>query len=231
MKIERILIVEDEKKIADVLQFGLSENGFNTDVAYDGAHGYKLFKEHHYDLIILDINLPGLTGYDLCKRFRSSDLNIPIVFLSSRTGLNEKMIGYNLGADDFLVKPFEFKELLFKIRVYLKRTSTGQLSENKILRAGNLELDSESKTVKIGDNQISLTSKEFQLLEYLLRNKNKIVSRREIALHVWEHDFETNTNVIDVYINYLRNKIRKFSDDKLIHTLINMGYSVKDKEH
>lgn len=231
MKIERILIVEDEKKIADILQFGLSENGFNADVAYDGAQGYKLFKEQHYDLIILDINLPGLTGYDLCKRFRSSNLNIPIIFLSSRTGLNEKIIGYNLGADDFLIKPIEFKELLFKIRVYLKRTSTGQLSENKILRAGDLELDIESKTVKIRDNQIGLTSKEFQLLEYLLRNKNKIVSRREIALHVWEHDFETNTNVIDVYINYLRNKIGKFSDDKLIHTLINMGYTVKDKEH
>ena len=229
MKSERILIVEDEKKIADILQSALSENGFNADVAYDGSQGYKLFKEHHYDLIILDINLPGLTGHDLCKRFRSSNLNIPIIFLSSRTGLNEKIIGYNLGADDFLVKPFEFKELLFKIRVYLKRSFAGQLSGNNILKAGDLEMDVDSKTVKIGDNHVSLTSKEFQLLEYLLRNKNKIVSRREIALHVWENDFETNTNVIDVYINYLRNKIGKFSDDKLIHTLINMGYTVKDK--
>lgn len=229
MKRERILIVEDEKKIADILQFGLSENGFSADVAYDGGRGYALFKEQQYDLVILDINLPGMNGYELCRRIRSLNLNIPIIFLTSLIELNDKIVGYNQGADDFLVKPFEFKELLFKIRVFLKRGLSNRSLETKILKAGELEMDLGNNTVRIGTHEISLTSKEFQLLEYLIKHQNQVVTRNDIALHVWENDFDTKTNVIDVYINYLRNKIAKYSNNKLIYTIIGRGYMLKDK--
>ena len=227
---EKILIIEDEKKIADTLKLGLAENGYSVDVAYDGTIGYKMFTEQPYDLVLLDINLPGINGYELCKQFRSLNAHIPIIFLTSLIGLNNKIDGYNVGADDYIVKPFEFKELLFKIKVFFKRTLPKQPPESKIIKAGDLEMDIESKIVKRGNKMINLTAKEFQLLEFLLRNKNKIVSRRDIALQVWETDFDTNTNVIDVYINYLRNKVDKNSSYKLIHTQIGMGYTLKDNE-
>lgn len=231
MKEEKILIVEDEKKIADTLKLGLSEHGYYADVAYNGTIGYRMFKDHKYDLIILDINLPGINGYELCKYVRMSNSQIPIIFLTSYITLNDKTEGYNVGADDYIVKPFEFRELLFKIKVFLKRTLNKQSQEAKILKAGDLEMDLEAKEVKRDNKLISLTAKEFQLLEYLLRHKNKIVSRRDIALQVWETDFETNTNVIDVYINYLRNKVDKVSRHKLIHTQVGLGYTLKDKEN
>ena len=231
MKEEKILIVEDEIKIADTLKIGLSENGYYADVAYNGTIGYRMFKDHQYDLIILDINLPGINGYELCKYVRMSNSQIPIIFLTSYIALNDKMEGYNVGADDYIVKPFEFRELLFKIKVFLKRTLNKLSPEAKILKAGDLEMDLDTKEVKRGNKPINLTAKEFQLLEYLLRHKNKVVSRRDIALQVWETDFDTNTNVIDVYINYLRNKVDKVSRHKLIHTQVGLGYTLKDKEN
>lgn len=231
MKKEKILIIEDEKKIADTLKQGLTENGFAADVAYDGAIGFGMFTEHQYDLILLDINLPGINGYELCKKFRDANLSIPIIFLTSLIGLDNKIEGYDLGADDYIVKPFEFKELLFKIRVFLKRVLTNTSAETKILKAGDLEMDIESKIVKRNNKTIGLTAKEFQLLEFLLRHKNKIVSRRDIALYVWETDFDTNTNVVDVYINYLRNKVDKPFGQKLIYTQVGLGYTLKDKEN
>lgn len=230
MNDEKILIVEDELKIADTLKIGLSENGYSAEVAYDGTDGYRLFREHHYDLVVLDINLPGINGYDLCKHFRTADSNIPIIFLTSLIGMNDKLKGYNIGADDYIVKPFEFKELLFKIKVFLKRNLTKNLSEETVLTAGDLEMDLESKLVVRKGKSINLTAKEFQLLEYLLRHKNKIVSRSDIALKVWEIDFKSNTNFIDVYINYLRNKVDKPFKQKLIYTQIGRGYILKDNE-
>jgi DNA-binding response OmpR family regulator len=224
----KILIVEDEKKIADTLKFGLDEIGFSVEVAYDGKLGYHLFRAKDFDLVILDINLPGITGYDLCKKIRNRNTNVPVIMLTALGSLNDKIEGYDSGADDYIIKPFEFKELLMKIRVLLKRTSHQNIPVGTVLKAGDLEMNLDSKEVKRGDANINLTAKEFQLLEYLMRNKNRVVSRSDIAINVWDIDFDTNTNVIDVYINYVRNKVDKKFDRKLIHTQVGMGYILKD---
>lgn len=223
-----ILLVEDEQKIADALKLGLSENGYEVDVAYDGAIGMKLFNKQQYDLVILDINLPGMNGYELCRAVRAKDNNIPVIMLTALNALTDKIEGYDAGADDYIVKPFEFKELLLKVRVLLKRTSQQNIPIGNFLKADELEINLDSKEVKRGDIAIQLTAKEFQLLEYLMRNKNRVVSRADIALNVWEIDFDTNTNVIDVYINYLRNKIDKRFNKKLIQTQVGMGYVLRD---
>lgn len=223
-----ILLVEDEQKIADALKLGLTENGYEVDVAYDGAIGMKLFNKQQYDLVILDINLPGMNGYELCRAVRAKDNNIPVIMLTALNALTDKIEGYDAGADDYIVKPFEFKELLLKVRVLLKRTSQQNIPVGNFLKADELEINLDSKEVKRGDIAIQLTAKEFQLLEYLVRNKNKVVSRADIALNVWEIDFDTNTNVIDVYINYLRNKIDKRFNKKLIQTQVGMGYVLRD---
>ena len=228
MGTRRILIVEDERKIADTLKFGLSEFGFYVEVAYDGTLGYHLFNAQDFNLVILDINLPGMNGYDLCKAIRLKDQHIPIIMLTSMIALKDKIEGYDSGADDYMVKPFEFKELLLKIRALLKRTMNQSLPVGNVLRASDLEMNLDSKEVKRDGKIINLTAKEFQLLEYLLRNKNKVVSRVDIAISVWDVDFETNTNVIDVYISYLRNKVDKDFGHKLIQTHVGMGYILKE---
>jgi len=226
---KRILIVEDEKKIADTLKFGLNEKGFNVDVAYDGNLGHRLFCANDYDIIILDINLPEMNGYDLCKAIRSKNQAVPVLMLTSMRALNDKIEGYNAGADDYMVKPFEFKELVLKINSLLKRSIHQNFPVGNVLKASDLEMNLDSKEVKRNNKIINLTAKEFQLLEYLLRNKNRLVSRVDIAINVWDIDFETNTNVIDVYISYLRNKVDKHSQHKLIQTHVGMGYILKDK--
>jgi two-component system, OmpR family, copper resistance phosphate regulon response regulator CusR len=224
----KILIVEDEKKIADTLKIGLTENGYYVEVAYDGIIGQKLFTHHEYDLIILDINLPGMNGYELCKFIRSKSTNLPVLMLTSMTTLNDKIEGYNAGADDYLVKPFEFRELILKIRALLKRSMAEHLPVGNKLKADGLEMDLDRKEVKRDDKKISLTAKEFQLLEYLLRNKNRLLSRADIAVNVWEMSFQSNTNVIDVYVSYLRNKIDRDFSKKLIQTQVGMGYMLKE---
>lgn len=224
----KILVVEDEQKIADALKLGLSESGYFVETAYDGNIGWKLFEHHGYDLVVLDINLPGINGYELCKRIRSKNAQVPIVMLTALSSLNDKIEGYDAGADDYIIKPFEFKELLMKIRVLLKRSSHQNIPVGTTLKAADLEMNLDSKEVKRGDTIVNLTAKEFQLLEYLLRNKNRVVSRSDIAVNVWDIDFDTNTNVIDVYINYVRNKVDKKFEPKLIHTQVGMGYILKD---
>ena len=224
----KILIVEDERKIADTLRFGLTEKGYFVEVAYDGTIGHRLFQSNKYNLIILDINLPGINGFELCRIIRASDPHIPVIMLTSLLTIEDKVEGYDAGADDYVVKPFAFKELLLKIRAILKRTMNQQLPTGNLLKADDLEMNLDSKEVIRGEEKISLTAKEFQLLEYLLRNKNRVVSRSDIALNVWDIDFDTNTNVIDVYINYLRNKVDKPFDQKLIQTHVGMGYILKD---
>jgi DNA-binding response OmpR family regulator len=227
MEQEMILVIEDEPKIADSLKLGLTEKGYHVDTAYDGKRGLEAFESKNYDLILLDINLPSINGYELCKIFRIRNPEVPIIILTSLIELEDKIFGYDLGADDYLVKPFEFKELLLKIKVFLKRTSLKDLPP-RVLKAADLEMDLDRKEVKRGSKQINLTAKEFQLLEFLLMNKNKVVARHEIAMNVWEIDFDTNTNVIDVYINYLRNKVDKPFDQKLIQTQVGMGYILKE---
>lgn len=224
----KILVVEDEQKIADTLKLGLNENGYAAEAAYSGDIGWKLFQSQPFNLVILDINLPGVNGYELCKRIRVKNANIPIVMLTALSTLNDKIEGYDAGADDYIIKPFEFKELLMKIRVLLKRTSSQNVPVGTILKAGDLEMNLDSKEVRRENVPINLTAKEFQLLEYLLRNKNKVVSRADIAINVWDIDFDTNTNVIDVYINYVRNKVDKPFEKKMIQTQVGMGYILKD---
>jgi two-component system, OmpR family, copper resistance phosphate regulon response regulator CusR len=224
-----ILIVEDEQKIADTLKLGLTENGYKVDVAYDGTIGLKLFEAYPFNLVVLDINLPGINGYELCRRIRAKNAHVPVILLTALSSLDDKIEGYDSGADDYIIKPFEFKELLMKIRVLLKRTTHQNIPTGNVLKAGDLEMNLDSKEVKRNNVIIQLTAKEFQLLEYLLRNKNKVVSRADLAINVWDIDFDTNTNVIDVYINYVRNKVDKNFDQKLIQTQVGMGYILKDK--
>jgi len=229
MEERKILLVEDEQKIANTLKLGLSEQGFYVDVAYDGQIAWKMFQSGSYNLVVLDISLPGVNGYDLCKMIREKNEHIPVVMLTALNTLNDKIEGYDAGADDYVIKPFEFKELLMKIRVLLKRTMNQNLPVGNILRAKDLVMNLDSKEVKRGNSIIQLTAKEFQLLEYLMRNKNKVVSRADIAINVWDIDFDTNTNVIDVYINYVRNKVDKHFDQKLIQTHVGMGYILKEE--
>ena len=223
----RILVVEDEQKIAEALQSGLQENGYEVATAADGNEGLQKFETGSFDLIVLDINLPGINGYELCRMIRSYNAEIPILMLTALSTLNDKIEGYDAGADDYIIKPFEFRELLAKIRVLLRRTIQPATAGN-ILRAGDLEMNLDKKEVRREDTVINLTAKEFQLLEYLLRNKNKVVSRADIAINVWDIDFDTNTNVIDVYINYVRNKVDKPFIQKLIQTQVGMGYVLKE---
>ena len=230
MEERKILIVEDEQKIADTIRFGLTENGFYAEAAYDGKIGYQLYMAHAFDLVLLDINLPGTNGYDLCRAIRRHNAHIPIIMLTSLNSLSNKVDGYDAGADDYMVKPFEFRELLLKIRVLLKRTMNQQLPVGNVLRAADLEMNLDSKEVRREGRPIRLTAKEFQLLEYLLRNKNRVLSRADIAINVWDVDFDTNTNVIDVYISYVRNKIDKQFSQKLIQTQVGMGYILKENQ-
>jgi two-component system, OmpR family, copper resistance phosphate regulon response regulator CusR len=223
-----ILLVEDEQKIANTLKMGLTEAGYDVEVAYDGLIAWKLFQAHSFDLVVLDINLPGMNGYELCKNIRGRNAQVPVIMLTALSTLSDKIEGYDAGADDYILKPFEFKELLMKIRVLLKRTVNQNIPTGTMLKAADLEMNLDTKEVKRSETVINLTAKEFQLLEYLMRNKNRVVSRSDIAVNVWDIDFDTNTNVIDVYINYVRNKIDKKFDRKLIHTQVGMGYILKD---
>jgi len=223
----RIIIIEDEKKIADTLKMGLTENGFDVEVAYDGKIGDQLLMSRPFDLAILDINLPGMNGYEICKAIRYRNMNMLVIMLTSMSSLDDKIEGYDSGADDYLVKPFEFRELLLKIRALLKRTPGTSMPVGNLLRAADLEMNLDNKEVHRSGRRIKLTAKEFQLLEYLMRNKNRVVSRADLAINVWDVDFNTNTNVIDVYISYVRNKVDKDFEQKLIQTHVGMGYILK----
>jgi two-component system, OmpR family, copper resistance phosphate regulon response regulator CusR len=222
----RILLVEDEKKIADSLKKGLSEQNYNVEVAYDGLEGKRIFESQLFDLVILDINLPALNGYSLCKKIRNRNPSVPIVMLTALSATDDKIEGFDAGADDYVVKPFDFKELLVRIRALLKRIYSN-IPIGNILRVGDLVINFDSKEVSRSGNGISLTAKEFQLLEYLVRNRNKVVSRADIALNVWDIDFDTKTNVIDVYVNFLRKKLDHDYDKKIIHTQVGVGYVLK----
>jgi len=228
MEEKNILLVEDEQKIADTLAQGLAEHGYSVKLAYDGTAGLELFRSAGFNLVILDINLPGINGYDLCRAIRSANTGIPVIMLTALSSLNDKIEGYDAGTDDYIIKPFEFRELLMKIKVLLKRSGQQPTATGTVLSAADLTMNPDSKEVKREGSIINLTAKEFQLLEYLMRNKNRVVSRADIAVNVWDIDFDTNTNVIDVYINYLRNKVDKPFEKKLIQTQVGMGYILKE---
>jgi two-component system copper resistance phosphate regulon response regulator CusR len=227
MQAINILIVEDEVKIADSLKQGLSENGFYTQVAYDGQIGRRLFRHGIFNLVLLDIKLPGISGYELCKEIRTIDPNVPIIMLTAMNTVDDKIEGFDAGADDYIIKPFDFRELLVRIKALLKRLYTHVIPGAQ-LKAADITMNLDSKEVTRDSKAITLTAKEFQLLEYFLRNKNRVLSRADIALNVWDIDFDSGTNVIDVYVNYLRKKIDKGFETPLIHTQVGMGYVLKD---
>ena len=227
MENPQILIIEDEKRVASFIKKGLEEDGFQVEVAYDGLMGKKMALSSKYDLIILDINLPQINGYEVCKEIRNHNSSIPIIMLTALGTMEDKLEGFDAGSDDYIVKPFEFKELLARVKVFLKRLGNGMQNSN-ILKMADLEMNIDSKTVSRAGKKIDLSAKEFQLLEFLMRHKNKVVSRAEIAEKVWEITFDTGTNIIDVYVNFLRNKIDKNFTPKLIHTNFGMGYIMKE---
>ncbi len=223
----KILVVEDEPKVASFIKAGLQENGFTVEVAFDGNIGKKIFDSGEFDLVIVDINLPLKNGIELCKEIRNSNQKIPVLMLTALGTTEDKLSGFESGADDYLVKPFEFRELLARIKSLLKRNSSNTTTGN-ILKFLDLEMNLENFEVYRGGKKIVLTQKEFSLLEYLLRNKGRVLSRSSIAEKVWDITFDTGTNVIDVYVNFLRKKIDKDYPIKLIHTQTGFGYILKE---
>lgn len=219
----RILIVEDEPKVASFIQKGLEENHYEATVAYDGLSAEKLAQSGKFDLFILDLIIPGISGLDLCRRLKKMDDNLPVLMLTALGTTDDKIIGFEAGADDYLVKPFEFRELLARVKVLLKKSEHRHEPSNKLLVA-DLELDLDKKTANRAGNLIELTAKEFSLLEYFMRNSGRVLSRNDIAETVWEASFDFGTNVVDVYVNFLRKKIDKGYDSKLIHTRVGFGY-------
>lgn len=224
----KILIVEDEVKVTDFLRKGLEEQGHQVEVAYDGLIGEKLALRNNYDIMILDVILPGINGYELCRRIRESKESVPILMLTALGTTDDKISGFDAGADDYLVKPFEFQELLARIRALVKR-STGVIQTSAVLKVADLELNLDKKSARRGTKTIDLTAKEFSLLEFLMRNRGRVVSRADIAEKVWDITFDTGTNVVDVYINILRKKLDKDFEKKLIHTRIGMGYTLDEQ--
>jgi two-component system, OmpR family, copper resistance phosphate regulon response regulator CusR len=222
-----ILVIEDEKKIADSLKQGLNENSFCVEVAYDGRSGLGLFADGNFDMIILDLNLPDISGYEVSKEIRANNSKVPIIMLTALSTVDDKVEGFESGADDYLVKPFDFKELIARIRALMKRSNI-MIATSNVIKVADLVLNLDNREVNRGGKKITLTAKEFQLLEFLVKNKNKVVSRAEIALNVWDIDFDTKTNVIDVYVNFLRKKLDNSFDKKLIHTQVGTGYILKE---
>jgi len=221
----RILIIEDEKKVADFIKRGLKEEGYSVDVAIDGEEGYFQVSCSEYDVIILDLMLPKIDGISLCKKLRADKINVPILMLTAKDSIKDKVIGLDSGANDYLTKPFSFEELLARIRALLRKSETATPTK---LQIDDLILDLLTHKVTRAGKEIILTNKEYALLEYLMRNAGSIVTRTMISEHVWDIDFDTFTNVIDVYVNYLRNKIDKGHKKKLIHTVRGRGYTVRE---
>lgn len=224
-----ILIIEDEHRLAEILQKQFTESGFTADVANDGYVGKKKAEQNDYDLIILDINLPLMNGYELCREIRKTNTKIPIIMLTALGTFDNKLIGFDAGADDYVLKPFDFRELLARVNVFIKRSKI-HIPETRKLSIANFEMDLDTKTVSRGGKKIELTLKEFALMETFLKNKNKLLTREYIIEKVWNIDFETGTNIIDVYVNYLRKKIDKDFEPKIIHTKFGFGFYCSETE-
>jgi two-component system copper resistance phosphate regulon response regulator CusR len=220
-----ICLIEDEQKVAAFICKGLEEYGYKVKTAEDGTSAKNLLQRDQFDLLILDVMLPDTNGIELCRHIRQTNSDVPILMLTALNQVNDKVSGLKAGADDYLVKPFHFSELLARIEALLRRNKNS--AGNHSLVFDDLKLDTWSKTAERGGKQIILTAKEYTLLELFLQNPNKILSREYIAERVWEISFDTGTNFIDVYINYLRKKVEKDFKSKLIHTVIGMGYILK----
>lgn len=225
---QRLLIIEDEVKTVQSVKQGLEELHYKVDVAYDGGMGKKMALRNKYDLIISDIILPVKNGIELCRELREENVQTPMLMLTALGTVSDKLEGFDSGADDYLAKPFEFQELLARIRALLKRNP--QIAQEAgLLAIADLELNLDTKKARRNGKEIGLTAKEFALLQYFILHKGRVLSKVEIAQHVWGIDFDTGTNVVEVYVNYLRKKIDKDFSTKLIHTQFGMGYVIKEK--
>lgn len=224
-----ILIVEDEVRLAEVMKKQLEEHGFRTQIAYDGYIGKQKVESEKFDLIILDINLPLINGYDLCRDIRKTDSKTPIIMLTAYGSSDNKITGFDAGADDYIIKPFDFRELLARVNVFIRRSESDKQDTKKLIMA-DLEMDLNTKTVTRAGTRIDLTAKESLLLETFLRNPHKLLTRDFIIEKVWGIEFDPSTNIIDVYVNYLRKKIDKNYCPKLIHTKFGFGFYCSDKE-
>jgi heavy metal response regulator len=220
----KLLLVEDEKKVARFIKKGLEEEGYAVDLASDGQIGLSMGLDGVHDVIILDINLPAMSGLEILKNLRRENIFTPVLLLTVRATIEDKVIGLDTGADDYLPKPFSFQELLARVRALLRRRAE---SEPPVLKIVDLILDPAKRMVARGDHLIELTAKEFSLLDYFMRNQGRVLTRSMIADHVWDDNYETATNVIDVYINRLRNKIDSGHEPKLLHTIRGTGYVLK----
>jgi DNA-binding response OmpR family regulator len=223
----QILIVEDDERLATLIKRVLEEHAYISTIAYDGLMGLKLASQYDYDLIITDIVLPKMDGIEMCKAVRSARPDVPIIMLTALGTTDDKVEGFDAGADDYLVKPFDFRELHVRIRALLKRGSNGNKAQGFLLTYADLIINNQTKTATRSGIEISLTPKEFKLLEYMVENSDRVLSRSEIAEKVWETHFDTGTNFIDVYVNYLRKKIDRDFEIKLIHTKPGMGFIFK----
>ena len=222
----RILVIEDEKNLNDIIVKRLKVEHYGVDACYDGAEGLDYILATEYDAIILDVMLPKLNGFEILKKIREKKIKTPVLLLTANDSVEDRVHGLDLGADDYLLKPFAFDELLARIRVLLRKASNTETANN-IFSIANLSVDVTSRTVKRDDKSLKLSTREFTILEYMIRNKGKILSRDTIEQHIWNYDYEGGTNVIDVYIRYLRKKIDDGYEPKLIHTIRGIGYVLK----
>lgn len=226
----KILLIEDESAVVSLIERGLKEKGLEVSVAMDGSTGLEMVKNHSFNLLILDIMLPGMNGIQVCKEIRSAGIDVPILMLTALGSTENIVTGLDNGADDYMVKPFKINELLARVNALGRRSlkKGNEVNHNNSLHIANLKLDTDAKIAMRDDQVISLTSTEYKLLEFFMRNQSRVLSRMEILENVWDIDFNLGTNVVDVYVNYLRKKIDKNREDKLIHTMIGMGYMMKE---
>ncbi len=219
----RILVVEDEHRLAMVLRQGLQEEGYAVDVAYDGVEALRLAETEPYDVMVLDVMLPRLDGYSVCRQLRAKHIHVPILMLTARDTVNDRVAGLDSGADDYLAKPFAFREMLARLRALLRRDAT---VKEPVLKVADVSLDPVTREVRRGQRIIDLASKEYAVLEYFLRNPNRVLSRSQIAEHVWDYDFSAMSNVVDVYIRTLRRKLNDEQEPRLFRTIRGAGYQL-----
>ena len=221
----RILVVEDEKKVAQFIKQGLEEEHYSVDVAHDGEKGLFMAQSEQYDLLVIDVMLPKKSGLDLIREVRAAQGTTPALMLTAKASTEDKVAGLDSGADDYLTKPFAFAELLARVRSLLRR---GAKEKSTLLAVADLELDTVTHKAKRAGRTIELTAKEYALLEFFLRNKDRVLSRAIISEHIWDYNFDTGTNIVDVYVNHLRNKVDSSTDRKLIRTVRGVGYVLKE---
>jgi two-component system copper resistance phosphate regulon response regulator CusR len=224
-----ILVVEDEPNVISVLKRGLADHGFEVSAASNGLTGLQMALSHPFDLIILDLMLPGMDGVQICKNIREQKPDVPILMLTALDATENIVNGLDSGADDYMVKPFKIMELAARLRTLMRRRGGNELSKN-LFKIGNIELDTDAKVARQNNTTLNLTPTEYRLLEYFIKNQRKVLSRIQILESVWDIDFNLGTNVVDVYINYLRKKLETNNSPKIIHTIFGMGYMMKDGE-